>query len=48
MVLKMSHLFNMLDARGAIGTAERASFIGKVRGLAKQCAELYLEKNYKG
>jgi len=45
MVLKLSHLFNVLDARGAIGTAERASFIGKVRGLAKQCAELYLEKN---
>ncbi len=44
MVLKLSHLLNVLDARGAIGTAERASFIGKVRGLAKQCAELYLER----
>ena len=45
MVLKLSHLFNVLDARGAIGTAERAAFIAKIRGLAKQCAELYLEKN---
>jgi len=42
--LKCSHTFNLLDARGAIGVAERASFIGKVRTLAKMCAEAYLRK----
>ncbi len=42
--LKCSHTFNLLDARGAIGVAERASFIGKVRALAKGCAETYLKK----
>ena len=42
--LKCSHTFNLLDARGAIGVTERASYIGKVRGLAKKCAEGYLEE----
>jgi glycyl-tRNA synthetase alpha chain len=40
--LKCSHTFNLLDARGAIGVAERASYIGRVRALAKMCAEGYL------
>ncbi len=40
--LKCSHTFNLLDARGAIGVAERASYIGRVRALAKICAEAYL------
>ncbi|MGH7891712.1 MAG: glycine--tRNA ligase subunit alpha, partial [Thermodesulfobacteriota bacterium] len=40
--LKCSHTFNLLDARGAIGVTERASYIGRVRALAKQCAEGYL------
>lgn len=40
--LKCSHTFNLLDARGAIGVNERASYIGKVRALAKLCAETYL------
>lgn len=42
--LKTSHAFNMLDARGAISTTERPSYIARVRGLAKACALLYLEK----
>ncbi|MCH8028613.1 MAG: glycine--tRNA ligase subunit alpha [Candidatus Dadabacteria bacterium] len=42
--LKCSHTFNLLDARGAIGVAERASYIARVRALAKQCAEAYLEE----
>jgi glycyl-tRNA synthetase alpha chain len=42
--LKCSHTFNLLDARGAIGVAERASYIGKVRALAKMCAEGYLRQ----
>ena len=42
--LKCSHTFNLLDARGAIGVAERASYIGRVRALANMCAESYLEQ----
>jgi glycyl-tRNA synthetase alpha chain len=41
--LKCSHVFNLLDARGAISVAERASFIGRVRRLAAACAKKYLE-----
>ncbi len=40
--LKCSHAFNMLDARGAISVAERTGFIGRVRNLARRCAEGYL------
>lgn len=43
-MLKTSHLFNLLDARGAISVTERASYIGRVRELAKSCAELYMER----
>jgi glycyl-tRNA synthetase alpha chain len=42
-VLKASHTFNLLDARGAISAAERASYIGRVRDLARRVAEEYLE-----
>jgi glycyl-tRNA synthetase alpha chain len=42
--LKCSHIFNLLDARGAISVAERANFIARVRNLAKLAAELYLRK----
>jgi glycyl-tRNA synthetase alpha chain len=41
-VLKASHTFNLLDARGAISVTERASYIGRVRGLARRVAEEYL------
>jgi glycyl-tRNA synthetase alpha chain len=40
--LKCSHTFNLLNARGAISVAERASLIGRVRHLARLCAERYL------
>ena len=40
--LKCSHTFNLLDARGALGVTERQRFIGRVRGLARGCAERYL------
>lgn len=40
-MLKTSHIFNLLDARGAISVTERASYIGKVRELARSCATLY-------
>ena len=41
-VLKASHIFNLLDARGVISVTERASFIGRVRVLAKACCEAWL------
>jgi glycyl-tRNA synthetase alpha chain len=40
--IKASHLFNLLDARGVISVAERASYIGRVRTLAKACAEAWV------
>jgi len=42
--LKCSHLFNLLDARGAISVAERTSYIGRVRNLARLSAEGYLRQ----
>ena len=39
--LKCSHAFNLLDARGAISVTERTGFIGRVRKLARLCAEGY-------
>lgn len=41
-VLKCSHAFNQLDARGAIGVSERASYILRVRNLARACAAAHL------
>ncbi|MCR4399616.1 MAG: glycine--tRNA ligase subunit alpha [Syntrophomonadaceae bacterium] len=43
-VLKCSHLFNLLDARGAISVTERTSYIARVRALARQVAQEYLEQ----
>ncbi len=40
--IKASHLFNLLDARGVVSTAERAAYIGRVRTLAKACCEEWL------
>jgi len=42
--IKTSHLFNLLDARGAISVAERTEYIARVRALARQCAENYLSE----
>ena len=42
-VLKASHAFNLLDARGAISATERAAYIGRVRNLAREVAQVYLE-----
>ena len=46
-VLKCSHTFNLLDARGAISVSERTAFIGRVRKLARMCAEEYLKQREK-
>ncbi|MBN9320413.1 MAG: glycine--tRNA ligase subunit alpha [Caulobacterales bacterium 68-7] len=43
MVLKASHLFNLMNARGAIAVAERASYIGRIRDLCKACATAWVE-----
>jgi glycyl-tRNA synthetase alpha chain len=46
-VLKCSHAFNMLDARGAISVTERAHYIGRVRNLSRVCAETYVAQREK-
>ncbi len=43
-LLKCSHTFNLLDARGVISVTERAAYIGKIRTMAKECALLYNNK----
>jgi len=40
--LKCSHVFNLLDARGAISVTERTGFIARVRALARACAQQFL------
>ena len=40
--LKCSHTFNLLDARGAISVTERTGYIGRIRNLARACAEAFL------
>jgi len=47
MVLKASHTFNLLDARGAISVTERARYIGRIRALARAVAQAYLESREK-
>jgi glycyl-tRNA synthetase alpha chain len=42
--LKASHLFNTLDARGAIAVVQRQAYIGRLRTMAKRAAEVYLER----
>ena len=42
--LKCSHLFNLLDARGAISVTERTGYIARIRNLARACAEGYLKQ----
>ncbi|MEW6273959.1 MAG: glycine--tRNA ligase subunit alpha [Bacillota bacterium] len=46
-VLKCSHTFNLLDARGAISVTERTAFIHRVRSLARACAVAYMEQREK-
>jgi len=41
-VLKCSHTFNLLDARGVVSVTERVRYIGRIRNLARQVAKLYL------
>ena len=41
--IKASHLFNLLDARGVISVTERQAYIGRVRTLAKMCADAFVQ-----
>lgn len=43
-VLKCSHVFNVLDARGALSVSQRTKYIGRVRDLAKVTASCYVEQ----
>jgi len=43
-ILKCSHAFNILDARGAISVSERMAYILKIRKLARVCAKVYVER----
>jgi glycyl-tRNA synthetase alpha chain len=44
--MKCSHLFNLLDARGAISVSERTGYIGRIRAMAKKVAETYVASRY--
>jgi len=46
-ILKCSHTFNLLDARGAISVSERTGYISRVRNIARLCAEEYVKKRGK-
>ncbi len=41
--IKASHIFNLLDARGVISVTERQAYIGRVRTLARACAQAWLD-----
>ncbi len=42
--LKCSHVFNLLEARGAISVTERTGYIARIRNLARKCAEVYIRQ----
>ncbi|TVU12953.1 hypothetical protein EJB05_46620 [Eragrostis curvula] len=46
-VLKASHAFNILDSRGFVGVTERARYFGRMRSLARQCSQLWVETREK-
>lgn len=46
--IKASHIFNLMDARGVISVTERQSYILRVRNLARQCGEAFLQTNAGG
>jgi len=46
--IKASHLFNLLDARGVISVTERQAYIGRVRALAKACADAFVKTDAGG
>ncbi|HYA19075.1 MAG TPA: glycine--tRNA ligase subunit alpha, partial [Burkholderiales bacterium] len=47
MMLKCSHAFNLLEARGAISVTERAAYVARVRAIARLVAQAYYESREK-
>jgi glycyl-tRNA synthetase alpha chain len=45
-VMRVSHLFNSLEARGVLSVAERTAFVARVRRLANKTSEVYLKTRY--
>jgi glycyl-tRNA synthetase alpha chain len=45
--VKCSHIFNLIEARGAISVSERAKMIARVRSLTSEAAHLYIERREK-
>ncbi len=45
-VMRLSHLFNSMDARGILSVAERTTYVGRVREMANRVARVYLETRY--
>ncbi|WP_313289685.1 glycine--tRNA ligase subunit alpha, partial [Exiguobacterium sp.] len=43
-ILKCSHTFNLLDAKGAISVTERTGFIHRVRNMSRRCAQSFIEE----
>ena len=41
--LKASHIFNILDARGAISVAQRTEYIGRIRDITKSVASIWID-----
>ena len=46
-ILKCSHVFNLLDAKGAISVTERTAYIGRMRNMARQVAKAFYEEREK-
>ncbi|HCX40247.1 MAG TPA: glycine--tRNA ligase subunit alpha, partial [Lactobacillus acetotolerans] len=46
-ILKCSHTFNLLDARGAVSVTERAGYLSRIRDLAHQVAVSFVEEREK-
>ena len=46
-ILKCSHTFNLLDARGAVSVTERAGYLARIRNLARQVAKLFVAEREK-
>ena len=44
LALKCSHVFNILDARGAVGVTQRAAYINRIRGRVRACCLKYVEQ----
>ena len=46
-ILKCSHIFNLLDARGAVSVTERAGYLARIRNMAKAIAKVFVEERKK-